>query len=299
MWRMFDMNFGNLLTAMVTPFDHNGVLDLDKTTVLLEHLISHGTDGLVIAGTTGESPTLSLTEKVNLFKHVVKVVNKRVPVIAGTGSNSTADSILLTKEAEACGVDGIMLVVPYYNKPNQKGIYDHFSKIANETSLPIMLYNIPGRCAVKMDIDTIVKLSKIKNIVSIKEASSDLDLVTEIIEKTNSSFTVYSGDDGLTLPMLAVGADGVVSVAAHIIGDEMQSMINSYRSGDVKEAAWKHRKLLPIMNGLFMAPSPAPIKLALRMRGIDCGSVRLPLVSLTKQEEIELANVLKSKNSMC
>lgn len=288
------MNFGSVLTAMVTPFDQDDKLDLEQTTVLLEHLISNGTDGLIITGTTGESSTLTMDEKVTLFNHVVNIVDKRVPVIAGTGTNSTDKSISLTKKAESCGVDGIMLVTPYYNKPNQRGLYEHFSKIAKETTLPIMLYNIPSRSAIKMNSDTIIKLSEIENIVSVKEASSDLDLVAEVIEKTNSQFTVYAGDDSLLVPMLAIGADGVVSVASHVLGNEIQSMIKAFREGRVSAAAKKHRELLPVMKGLFTAPSPGPVKVALQMSGIDCGNVRLPLVTLTDQEKFNLASIFKN-----
>ncbi|MFD2044158.1 4-hydroxy-tetrahydrodipicolinate synthase [Ornithinibacillus salinisoli] len=287
------MDFGKVLTAMITPFEQDGNIDLEKTSELVEHLLENGTDGLVIAGTTGESPTLSTDEKVKLFKHVVDVVNKRVPVIAGTGSNNTAASIALTKKAQECGVDGVMLVAPYYNKPNQRGLYEHFLSVAKETTLPVMLYNIPGRSVVKMSAETIIRLSKIDNIVSVKEASGDLDQVAEIIEKTDDDFTLYSGDDGLTLPMLAVGADGVVSVASHIIGTEMQTMINSFLAGDNKEAATLHRKLLPIMNSLFRSPSPTPVKTALRLKGLDVGGVRLPLVPLTEEEVNELKDILE------
>lgn len=289
------MNFGQVLTAMVTPFDKKGNIDFEQTSILIEYLLDNGTEGLVVAGTTGESPTLSVEEKINLFKHVVKVVNHRVPVIAGTGSNNTASSIALTKEAEASGVDAIMLVTPYYNKPNQRGLYEHFSAIASATSLPVMLYNIPGRSVVKMLAETIIKLSQIKNIVSVKEASGDLDQVATIIENTGENFSLYSGDDGLTLPLLSLGADGVVSVASHVIGNEMKDMVQQFIKGNVQQAGTIHRKLLPIMNGLFTSPSPVPVKTALRMKGIETGGVRLPLVSLTKQEEQNLKLLIDDK----
>lgn len=287
------MNFGKVLTAMVTPFDSQGNVNLEQTTVLIEHLLANGTDGIVVSGTTGESPTLTIEEKVSLFKHVVELVNKRVPVLAGTGSYNTKASVELTIEAEACGVDGIMLVNPYYNKPNQGGLYEHFSTIAHETSLPVMLYNIPSRSAVKMTTETVVELSKIDNIVSIKEASGDLDQVSEIIEKTDDDFSVYSGDDSSALPILSLGGDGVVSVASHIIGSDMQSMVDAFNAGDVKKAAAIHRQLLPVMKGLFKAPSPAPVKAALRMKGIDVGSVRLPLVDVTEEEATNLHHLMK------
>ncbi|WP_042223721.1 4-hydroxy-tetrahydrodipicolinate synthase [Oceanobacillus manasiensis] len=285
------MNFGRVLTAMVTPFDHNGEIDYDQTDILIEYLLENGTDGLVIAGTTGESPTLSMDEKVNLFKHVVKVVNKRVPVIAGTGSNSTKASIDLTSEAEKSGVDAVMLVAPYYNKPNQRGMFEHFKTIANATTLPVMLYNIPGRSVVKLTAETIIELSKIQNIVSVKESTGDLDQAAEIIENTSDDFSLYSGDDSMTLPMLSIGANGIISVASHIVGNEMKEMVNHYETGEVKQAAAKHRKLVPVMNALFTAPSPSPVKAALQMKGIESGGVRLPLLPLTDEER----SVLKEK----
>ena len=286
------MNFGEVLTAMVTPFDKNGQIDFAQTNVLIDYLIDNGTDALVIAGTTGESPTLRTEEKINLFKYVVKKVDRRIPVIAGTGSNSTEASIDLTKKADECGVDGIMLVTPYYNKPDQRGMYTHFSAIAQETNLPIMLYNIPGRSVVNLTAETVINLSQIDNIVSMKEASGDLDQVAEIIEHTPNDFSVYSGDDGLTIPMLAIGADGVVSVASHVIGNEMQTMVQQFKNGQVQEAAALHRELLPIMNGLFTAPSPSPVKAALQLKGIETGGVRMPLVPLTDEEISKLKLLL-------
>ncbi|MFS0672491.1 4-hydroxy-tetrahydrodipicolinate synthase [Ornithinibacillus sp. 179-J 7C1 HS] len=286
------MNFGKILTAMITPFHENGAINFDETTNLVNYLIENGTEGLVVAGTTGESPTLTTKEKIELFSHVVKIVDKRIPVIAGTGGNNTQSSIELTKEAEKCGVDAVMLVTPYYNKPNQNGLYEHFKAIAGETTLPVMLYNIPGRSVVKMSAETIIELSKIENIVSVKEASGDLDQAAMIIENTSDDFTVYSGDDGLTLPMLAIGGDGIVSVASHVIGNEMQEMITAFEQGDISNASRIHRKLLPVMNGLFEAPSPTPVKAALKTKGINTGSVRLPLVPLTKEEEKRLKTLL-------
>lgn len=286
------MNFGNVVTAMVTPFNADGSIDFEVTTTLIEHLIATGTDGLVVAGTTGESPTLSEEEKIALFKHVVKVVDNRILVVAGTGNNNTADSIALTKEAEECGVDGIMLVTPYYNRPSQQGIYEHFSAIAKETSLPIMLYNIPGRSSVNMTSETTIRLSKIDNIVSTKEASGDLDEVSRIIEHTQDDFTVYSGDDSMTLPILSIGGNGVVSVAAHIIGDDMNAIVTAFKNGETKKAADIHRKVLPKIKSLFQAPSPVPVKAALRLKGFSVGSVRLPLVDLTEEEEDALKKAL-------
>lgn len=279
---------------MVTPFDNIGNIDFEKTTQLINYLIKNGTDSVVVAGTTGESPTLSTEEKLALFSHVVKVVDGRIPVIAGTGSNNTRASIDLTNKAEAAGVDAIMLVAPYYNKPSQEGLYQHFSTIASETSLPVMLYNIPGRSVVNMSVETIVRLSAIENIVAVKEASGNLDAMTEIIANTPDEFVLYSGDDGLTLPVLSIGGNGVVSVASHVLGNQMQEMIRSFETGEFASAAKQHQSLLPIMKGLFSAPSPSPVKTALQLKGMDVGGVRLPLVPLTEEERYTLTKLLET-----
>jgi 4-hydroxy-tetrahydrodipicolinate synthase len=286
------MKFGQVLTAMVTPFDQNGEVDFNATRRLVDYLIDNGTDALVVAGTTGESPTLTTDEKIALFKFVVGAAKGRVPVIAGTGSNNTRASISLTKQAEEAGVDGIMLVAPYYNKPSQEGMYQHFKAIAEATSLPIMLYNIPGRSVVNLAAETIVRLSQIENIVAVKEASGNLDAMASIISQAPSDFTLYSGDDGLTLPVLAIGGAGVVSVASHVIGNEMQEMINHFKNGLVQEAATSHRRLLPLMKALFAAPNPAPVKSALNMSGVQVGGLRLPLLPLSNEEEKALQVVL-------
>nr|WP_078428444.1 4-hydroxy-tetrahydrodipicolinate synthase [Alkalihalobacterium alkalinitrilicum] len=282
------MNFGKVLTAMVTPFDVYGNIDVQATEQLVNHLISNGTDGLVVAGTTGESPTLSTEEKLTLFKQVVEITNGRVPVIAGTGSNNTAESIELTKQAEEIGVDGIMLVAPYYNKPSQEGLFQHFKAIAEQTKLPVMIYNIPGRSAVNISADTTIRLSQVPNIVATKEASGNLEAMAKIISETDTNFSLYSGDDSLTLPILSIGGTGIVSVSSHIIGNEMQSMVTSFLKGNIYEAAEQHRQLLPIMKALFTAPNPTPVKTALNMKGITVGSVRLPLVPLTEEEQQQL-----------
>jgi 4-hydroxy-tetrahydrodipicolinate synthase len=289
------IHFGRVSTAMVTPFDKKGHIDFAKTTQLINFLIENGTDSLVIAGTTGESPTLTKEEKLALFSHVVKVVNKRVPVIAGTGSNNTYASIELTKKAEQLGVDAIMVVAPYYNKPNQEGLYQHFKAVAEATSLPVMVYNIPGRSVVNILPETIIRLSKISNIVAVKEASGDLNAMTQIIANTDDEFVLYSGDDSLTLPVLSIGGAGVVSVASHVVGNDMQEMVKAFFDGDNKKAALIHQQLLPTMQGLFAAPSPAPVKTALQMAGLDVGSVRLPLVGLTEQERATLQSILNKK----
>ncbi|KAA0564752.1 4-hydroxy-tetrahydrodipicolinate synthase [Bacillus sp. CH30_1T] len=278
---------------MVTPFDRKGNIDFTKTTQLIQYLIENGSDSLVVAGTTGESPTLTKEEKIALFRHVVKVVNGRVPVIAGTGSNNTHASIELTKKAIEAGVDAIMLVAPYYNKPSQEGLFQHFKAIAESTTLPVMLYNIPGRSSVNVSPETIIRLSEIENIVAVKEASGDLDSMTEIISHTSDDFMLYSGDDGLTLPVLSIGGTGIVSVASHIIGNEMQEMVAAFTGGNHLKAAGLHQKLLPVMKGLFTSPNPTPVKTALQMKGLDVGSVRLPLIPLTEVERAKLSQLLQ------
>jgi len=286
------VHFGRVSTAMVTPFDNKGNIDFQKTTKLVNHLINNGSDSFVVSGTTGESPTLSTEEKLALFRHILSAADGRVPVIAGTGGNNTYASIELTKKAEEIGVDAIMLVAPYYNKPNQNGLYQHFVSIARSTSLPVMIYNIPGRSSVNIAPETMIELSKVDNIVAAKEASGDLIAMAEIISGTDDDFLLYSGDDSLALPVMAIGGCGVVSVASHIIGSELQEMIRLFEVGNHKEAASMHRRLLPLMKGLFAAPSPAPVKTALQMTGFDVGSVRLPLIPLSEEERAVLANLL-------
>lgn len=268
------------------------ILISKKTTKLVNHLINNGSDSFVVSGTTGESPTLSTEEKLALFRHILSAADGRVPVIAGTGGNNTYASIELTKKAEEIGVDAIMLVAPYYNKPNQNGLYQHFVTIARSTSLPVMIYNIPGRSSVNIAPETMIELSKVDNIVAAKEASGDLNAMAEIISGTDDDFLLYSGDDSLALPVMAIGGCGVVSVASHIIGSELQEMIRLFEVGNHKEAASMHRRLLPLMKGLFAAPSPAPVKTALQMTGFDVGSVRLPLIPLSEEERAVLANLL-------
>ncbi|SEM71352.1 4-hydroxy-tetrahydrodipicolinate synthase [Terribacillus saccharophilus] len=287
------MKFGKVITAMVTPFDNQGQIDFDATTRLLDYLIENGTDAVVVAGTTGESPTLSHEEKLTLFRHAVKTVGGRIPIIAGTGSNNTQASIELTKEAEDIGVDAALIVAPYYNKPNQRGLYAHFEAVANSTKLPIMLYNIPGRSVVKIEAETVIELSKISNIVSVKDSTGDLSSMTKVITGTPDDFSLYSGDDDLTLPIAAIGGDGIISVSSHIVGNEMQAMLQAFEAGNVGEAARIHQQILPVMQGLFQAPNPTPVKEALNQKGVAVGGVRLPLVELTDEEKENVSKLLK------
>ncbi|WP_268237163.1 4-hydroxy-tetrahydrodipicolinate synthase [Paenibacillus physcomitrellae] len=290
------VDFGRLVTAMVTPFDEAGQIDWDQTAKLIDYLVENQkSDTLVISGTTGESPTLSTEEKLLLFDFAVKHAAGRCKIIAGTGTNSTEASIKMTKEAEKLGVDGALLVVPYYNKPNQEGMFRHFEAIATSTTLPIMLYNVPSRTVASLSTQTILRLAEIHNIVAVKECAP-LEQVAQIAAAAPAGFRVYSGEDAATLPTLAVGAHGIVSVASHIAGTEMREMIEAYLSGEVQKAAKLHQKLLPLFKGLFEAPHPVPnpvaVKFALNERGLSVGSVRLPLVPATEEEQIFIRSLL-------
>jgi 4-hydroxy-tetrahydrodipicolinate synthase len=285
------MNIGNISTAMVTPFQEDGTIDYLATEKLIEHLLSTGTESLVVCGTTGESPTLSTDEKLALIQFVVEKVNKRVPVIAGTGSNNTAASIELSKKAEALSVDAIMIVTPYYNKPNQKGMVAHFKAIAQEITLPVVVYNIPSRSVVNLEPETVIALSKIPNIQIVKEASGSLDQMTKILSETDNDFRVYSGDDSLTLPLLAIGGSGVISVASHIVGSDMKDMVQAFHAGDHAKAAKIHQLILPVIKGLFVHPNPVTVKYALSKIGINGGTLRLPLVEMDEQEKKEFDNI--------
>ncbi|MBF2455930.1 4-hydroxy-tetrahydrodipicolinate synthase [Listeria welshimeri] len=289
------MDLGKVITAMVTPI-HPEKDKVCKKRIhhLVNHLIANGSDGLVVAGTTGESPTLSHDEKIKLFRQVIETNAGRAKLIAGTGSNNTAETIAFTKEvAELGGIDAVLVVAPYYNKPNQDGLYAHFVAVAEASDLPVVIYNIPGRSVVNIEPETIIRLAKLPNIVGVKESSGNLDNISKIIAETPEDFLVYSGDDSLTLPILAVGGDGVISVASHVVGKEMQEMIQAFARGEVQKAASIHRSLLPIMNGLFAVPNPAPTKYLLNQQGIIVGPVRLPLVDLNAEQGTKLQAILE------
>jgi 4-hydroxy-tetrahydrodipicolinate synthase len=290
--------FGHLITAMVTPFDADGRVDYARAAVLTGRLIASGNDGLVVAGTTGESPTLSDDEKVRLFGAVKEAAGDRAKVIAGTGTYDTAHSIHLSKEAHRVGADGLLLVNPYYNRPSQDGLYAHFRAVAESTPLPVMLYNIPGRTGVNCMPETMARLAETPNIVAVKEAAGSLDQVSEIRVRTPDRFSIYSGDDSLTLPKLAVGATGVVSVAGNLAGAEIQAMIHAFLAGRVEEALRLHRRLWPLFKVLFITTNPVPVKAALRLAGFDCGRVRLPLVDATPKEEEQIQVVLRALGLM-
>lgn len=286
--------FGHVVTAMVTPFDAGGGVDYAKAGTLARRLIENGNDGLVIAGTTGESPTLSDDEKIRLFRTVKEAVGDRGKIIAGTGTYDTAHSIHLSKEAHRAGADGLLLVNPYYNRPSQDGLYAHFRTIAESTPLPVMLYNIPGRTGVNCTPETIARLAEVPNIVAVKEAAGSLDQVSEIRVRTPDPFLIYSGDDSLTLPKLAVGAVGVVSVAGNLASRPIQDMIRAFFAGRVVDALRMHRRLWPLFKVLFITTNPVPVKAAMRLSGFDCGRVRLPLVDATPKEEEQIATVLQA-----
>jgi len=286
-------DFGRVVTAMISPFGPDDSLDLDKAVMLARHLEKNGTEGIVVAGTTGESPTLSKDEKLSLFEAVKGAVSPGTAVIAGTGSNCTRDSIALTKEAEAVGVDGIMCVVPYYNKPSQEGLYQHFKAIAEATTLPVMVYNVPSRTVTNLLPQTVKRLSEIDNIIAIKEAANDVEQATELKRLCPPDFRIYSGNDSFTLPMMALGGYGVVSVASHIVGNEISEMIAAYIAGNVSRAWEINVRLLPVFDALFVASNPVPLKEALNMLGFDVGTVRLPLVEMEEGQKKILADSLK------
>ena len=284
--------FRGTFTALVTPFKDGG-LDLEAFTRLIETQIAGGVTGIVPVGTTGESPTLSHEERGQLIELAVKTAKGRCQVIAGTGSNSTRDAIAYTKEAQQLSVNGALLVAPYYNKPSQEGLFRHFEAIAKSTSLPLILYNIPGRCGVDIAADTVVRLAEAcSNIVSIKEASGSVDRVSELVRRVPNEFTVLSGDDSLTLPFLSVGALGVVSVASNLFPAEIARLVRAFLDGNVEEARQLHRKFFGLFKDLFIEPNPVPVKTALSWRGAMSGECRLPLVEMSKANEERLRKTI-------
>ena len=285
---------GRLLTAMVTPFNKEGMVDYEQAKRLALALLNSGSEGLVVAGTTGESPTLIRQEELRLFAEVKSAVGERGSVIAGTGSNSTAEAVEATKEAEKIGVDACLLVVPYYNKPTQEGLYQHFKTIAQSTSLPCIPYNVPSRTVTNLSADTVIKLSHIDNIIGVKEASGDLDQIARIISNTSDDFLVWSGNDGDTLPMLALGSYGIISVASHLVGNQIKEMIDSFTSGKTDKAAEIHRHLLPLINALFVVSNPTPLKYALNSIGFPVGKPRLPLVEPDEKTAAFIKDALKN-----
>lgn len=287
---MSNAPFGRLLTAMVTPFTPTLEVDYDRAVELARKLVAEGNDGLIVAGTTGESPTLSKSEKLELFKRVKQAVGKDVPIVAGTGSYATQATIELSQAAEETGVDALLLVAPYYNKPPQEGMFQHFQAIARATKLPIMLYNIPGRTGVELLPDTLARLGQIPNIKAVKQSLPSLDPINELAIR--SELAQYSGDDGNTLPILALGGVGVVSVAGHIAAGPIKRQIEAFFKGDVAEAARLQRQLYPLFTGLFKTSNPILVKAALKKLGFPVGGLRAPLIEATPEQEQALDQVL-------
>jgi len=285
---------GRLLTAMITPFDAEGKVDYQQAKNLAQALLNSGSDGLLLSGTTGESPSLSLEEKLRLFAEVKSSIANRGAIVAGTGSYNTRESQDLTREAEKIGVDACLLVVPYYNRPTQQGLFAHFSAIAQATTLPCILYNVPSRTATNLAADTVIRLSQIDNIVGIKEASGNLRQIAQIIQGVQNDFLVYSGNDSDTLPILAIGGYGVISVASHLVGTQIKLMVDKFLNGETQEAADIHRHLLPLINALFVVSNPVPVKYALNYVGFTVGKPRLPLLEPDEESAKMIQTTLRN-----
>ena len=286
---------GEVITAMVTPMNEKREVDYDKVETLTKHLISHGSDSVLVGGTTGESPTLTHDEKIEIISTVKRATANKAKVIVGAGSNSTEDAVNLAKLAQKEEVDAILSVVPYYNKPSQRGMIEHFSAVAEAVSLPVILYNIPSRTGVTMQPKTIAYLAnKYENIVALKQSCADFDSLSEIKQLCPEDFAIYSGDDSLTLPMLSIGAYGVISVASHLFGSEIKSMIRNFKTGEPLAARNMHLKLFDVFRKLFMAPNPVPVKAALAYKKLIQEYVRRPLVELNEDEKITLFTVIDS-----
>ncbi len=288
------VDFGKVMTAMVTPFKDDLSVDYKAAEDLAVYLAGNGSEALVVHGTTGESPTLTHEEEFELYR-VVKAALKstRCKLIAGTGSNSTATTINSTKQAEKIGCDGAMIVVPYYNKPSAEGLYQHFKAVAEATGLPLIIYNIPGRTGINMLPETVARVAQIKNYAGLKDAAGNLDQTSATRAACPERFLIWSGDDSLTLPMLSVGAIGVISVASHLVGKEIAEMVNAYQAGDVARAKEMHLKLLPLFKVLFITANPTPVKAALAMVGKPVGIPRLPLIEANEKEKDQIRSVLK------
>ncbi len=287
------MKLGRLLTAMVTPFDEEGKVDYEQAKRLALALLGSGSDGLVVTGTTGERSTLTDEEQLKLFAAVKEAVGGRGTVMAGTGGNCTRESLDVTREAERIGVDAVLLVVPYYNKPTQEGLFEHFKAIAQGTSLPCILYNIPSRTVTNLAADTVIRLSQVDNIVGIKEGSANMEQVAKIIDGAGQDFLVWSGNDGDTFHIMALGGYGVVSVASHLVGAQIREMMEKCLSGEIEAAAQFHRRLLPLIDALFVVSNPIPIKYALNYLGVPVGKPRLPLTEADEKSAAVIRAVLK------
>ena len=287
---------GRLITAMVTPFDVDGKVDYEQAKRLANALLDSGSDGVIVSGTTGESPTLSTEEKLRLFAEVKEAVGERGAVVAGTGNYNTKESIELSMEAQKQGVDGLLLVVPYYNKPPQEGLYRHFKAIAEKTDLPCILYNVTSRTSLNMSHQTTVRLSEIENIVGVKEAGSDMDQIARIIDGSRQGFLVWSGNDNETFYIMSMGGFGVVSVASHLIGNQIKQMMGLLLEGDVERAGAEHRRMLPMFKVLFVESNPIPVKYGLNQAGFNVGMPRLPLVPASDQATAQIDAVMSQYN---
>lgn len=285
--------FGRLLTAMVTPFNARGEVDYAQAKKLARALLAAGSDGLVVSGTTGESPTLSVEEKLRLFAEIRSAVDKKITIVAGTGNYNTRESIELTREAEKTGVDACLLTVPYYNKPTQEGLYEHFKAIATKTKLPCIVYNVPSRTITNLSAETTIKLSQIDNIVGVKEASADFTQIARIIDGADKDFIVYSGNDGDTFNVMSLGGYGVIGVVTHLIGLQYHRMIDCMMEGKIAEAAKLHRSFIPLVNAMFLVGNPMPIKYALNYIGFRVGKPRLPLTEPDEKTRSAIEAVLK------
>lgn len=291
---MSQPRFGRMIPAMVTPFDENRDLDLDRAQALAKRLVDGGSDSLIISGTTGESPTVFYPQKIELFRAVIEAVGDRVPVIANVGDNCTADTIDFAHDVAKLGVDGFMCVVPYYSKPPQEGIYAHFDVIASAVELPIILYNIPGRCVVNMTAETTLRLAcEHENIVAVKEASGDMSQIKTIIDGAPEGFAVYSGDDAATYELMQLGGDGVISTIGNVAPARMKEIVELCAAGNFEGALVAHEGLLPLMKGLFETSNPILVKEALALAGFPVGGVRLPLVDATQEQSERLAAIMR------
>jgi len=284
--------FGAVVTAMVTPFHEDHSLDLDRAQTLADHLLDNGSDALVVAGSTGESPTLAHREKVELFKAVIEASRGRGRVLCGTGTYNTAETVELSREAEEAGADGLLLVTPYYNKPPQRGLLEHFSVVARAVSIPLIAYNIPGRTGIRIEHDTLLQMAEVPNIVGVKDSTGDFQAISRLISEAPPDFEVYSGDDWATFGYLCLGAVGVVSVAAHLVGERIRQMIDLILAGDIPAARKIHEELTPLFNALFITSNPIPVKTALDLVGRPVGPPRLPLVPATSDERARIGKAL-------
>ncbi|MDR2586692.1 MAG: 4-hydroxy-tetrahydrodipicolinate synthase [Coriobacteriales bacterium] len=287
--------FGRFIPAMITPFDANLVLDLERAQELAVRLVDKGSDALIINGTTGESPTVFYPQKIELFKAVIEAVGGRVPIIANVGDNCTADSVEFAQDVVRLGINGVMTVVPYYNKPPQEGLYQHFKHIAEAVEVPVILYNIPGRCVINMEAETTLRLAhELPNVVAIKEASGDFDQIGRIVAEAPEGFVVYSGDDEATLPIMELGGYGVITTTGNVAPERMKEIVTAMAEGDHTRALAAHLRLQPLMKELFVAANPIMVKAAMQLAGFDCGGVRLPLVDATPEQRTELEEVMRT-----